>query len=94
MSYTNTQEPDDLITIGSRVKVKSSIESSWNGQVGTVTGYRGVGADFRYWVEMPLIHPTLKQPITIDGESQALPQMFRPDELVIEPAQGTPETPT
>jgi hypothetical protein len=85
MTVETTQQPDDLIPIGSRVRVKSLMGSSWNGQVGIVAGYRE-GSHFRYWVTMPILHPHLKQPITIDGEEQSLPQMFRLDELEILPA--------
>lgn len=80
---SETVLPDDLIPIGSRVTIRSSIGSSWNGQTGVVFAYRP-GNPFRYWVKMTILHPVLKQPITIDGETQELPQMFAPEELVLD----------
>lgn len=80
---SDKHQTDSLIPIGTRVRV-STRWSSWAGQTGIVLRYRGRPTDrnFAYWVDMPILHPTRKQPIVIDGEPQSLPQMFRPDELV------------
>jgi len=77
--------PDKVILIGTRVLVDAPIGSSWDGQVGIVTGYRMRGGYFFYWVDMPILHPILKQPILLDGEPQILQQMFRPDEITEAP---------
>lgn len=81
---TSSDYPTDLIPIGSRVRITSDILGSWNGQTGIVSAYRS-GNPFRYWVTMTILHPVLKQPITIDGQIQELPQMFAPEEIVLDP---------